>query len=217
MNSQFMKWQLAACGILSILLLVEWALGEANRKELQALLDKKIQSEYQSEPLQKLSLSKQTEDNFNTIVERPLFIEGRKPLPEKVPDAKDAEEVSQLDDWLLIGIYSNKNQPPVALFRNQKEAKKFLKLTQGQAISSWKIKTIQSDRVVLQQGSQEKSVMLLKPMQQTKTSVNKAQPPRSAAKPKRPDPPVKAVTPTPPTNPIAPTNDPSEENDIDEN
>jgi len=223
MNSRFLKWQLGIIVVLALILLSEWGYSVVSQNGLQALLIKTLAGEYQADELPELELPKHTADSFAAINERPLFIEGRKPLPEKAADAPVAADASQLEDWLLIGIYSNKNKPTVALFRKQNEAKKFLKLNANQAISGWQIKQIQADRVVLEQGGQEKPVMLLKPRQQTKMPVTPGKPVNPSAQPPHSPDPKRAVQPgrpaipaTPAPPPVDPTNIPSPENDIDE-
>lgn len=196
MNATLFKYQLAACGVLGAALVMEWGLSEIGHSQLQETLNKTIEGDYQSDPLPNLNLPKLSEANFGVIVERPLFIEGRKPLPEAPEENAAAADTGQLDDWALIGIYNkNKNRDKhVALFRNQKETKKFLKLYEEQTISGWQLIEIKSDRVVLQMGGQQKSVMLRKPREQSKTPVP----------PKRPAP---AANPTPENPPEMNNND----------
>lgn len=189
MNSRFVKWQLIACGCLSLLILVEWGIGEASRAELQAILDKDVRSDYQAEAMPALTQTQPFGEHFNVIVERPLFIEGRRPLPEQVVEETEAADNSQLDDWLLIGIYSKDNRK-MALFRKRNEAKTFLKLNETQMITGWQLMRILDDRVLLQQGGQQKSIMLRKPREQN--------PPPQA--PKRPPVPAKPKIPSVPIN-----------------
>lgn len=196
MNRTLFKWQLISAAILLFALFVEWSFTEFSRGELQEILNQTIAADYQAEPLPSLEQPKQLSGNFMGVVERPLFIEGRKPLAETVETGVEtAAETGQIDDWLLIGIY-NRDKRQWALFRKQNEAKKFLKLNEQQMISGWRLKQIQFDRVILQQGAQEKALMLRKPREQGKI-------PEPA---KRPPPPVKAVQP----NVTPPNNNPSE-------
>jgi hypothetical protein len=173
MISPLLKWQLIACAGLSGGLLVEWGIGESSLADLQEQLTKNLQSEYHAEPLQVLGSSNLTPDSYSVVLERPLFIEGRKPLPEAVPETAVAVDNGKLDDWELIGIYNKEktnDKSKMALFRKLNEAKNFLKLNESQMISGWQLKQIQADRVVLQQGGQEKSIMLRKPRPQTAPS-----------------------------------------------
>lgn len=195
MNSRFFKWQLIACAGLGTLLLAEWIIGEANRSQLQTRLDKTIQSDYQSERMPTLSPLKAFNGGMNEIVERPLFIEGRKPLPEPVAEDPQTSDNGQLDDWLLIGIY-NKDKRKQALFRKQNEAKTFLKLNETQMITGWQLTQIQNDRVVLQQGGQQKSILLRKPRVQVPVAAASNRP----------------VIPAKPRAPVAPITNNSPEN-----
>ena len=174
MNATLLKYQLVACGVLSGIILLEMGIAEMSRSQLQDVLQRNVKADYQSEPLPSLNLPKLTELAFNNIVERPLFIEGRKPLPEEIEDSSENKaDMGQLDDWALIGIYNKdkKSSKQLALFRNKKEAKKFLKLNEEQTISGWQLTQIQSDRVILQLGGQQKTVMLRKPREQSKVPI----------------------------------------------
>ena len=168
MNGVLLKYQLTTCGVLAAVLCLEIAGGELSQSRLQDTLNKRIDSEYQSDPLPSLELPKQTPDSYSTIIERPLFIEGRKPLPEAAQESAETDtDTGQLDDWELIGLYSTDSKP-MALFRKQNEAKKYLRIHEQQSISGWLLKQIQADKVILQLGGQQKSVMLRKPRHQAK-------------------------------------------------
>ncbi|QPK64641.1 hypothetical protein IVG45_06720 [Methylomonas sp. LL1] len=199
MNRKLLTGQIMAGGVLSLILLAEWSYAEFSRGRLQAIMDQTVPTDYHSEPLPTLNIPKQNTDSVNAIIERPLFIEGRRPLVETPVETAETSDTGQLDDWLLIGTYT-KNKRPTALFRKQNEARKFLKLNQDQLISGWQLKEILSDRVVLQQGAQQKPVMLRKPREQAKS----------------PAPPKKPATPIKPAKPIVPNNNnPSENNNDD--
>jgi hypothetical protein len=192
MNRRWLKWQLFVCAALSLILLAEWAIGEANRSQLQATLDKKLQADYQSESLPVLDLAKQASESYNAILEKPLFIEGRKPIPEQAADNPATADNGQLDDWLLIGVY-NKGERKLALFRKQNEAKSFLKITENQTISGWQLLQVQADRVLLQQGAQQKSIMLRKPRPQVGKLPMPAKKPVPPTKPVQQDVPINNI------------------------
>jgi len=204
MNRMLFKWQIVGCGVLASILLAEWLVGALNRSELDELLNRTTNTDYQADPLPELQVPKPLAGNFSAIIERPLFIEGRKPLAEATDASKDkTQEIGQLEDWLLIGIY-NKDRKQFALFRKQNEAKKFLKLNEQQMIAGWQLKQIQSDRVILQSAGQEKAVPLRKPRPQLK----KPMPPRPGAA-------VPAANAAQPVEPNPTNNLPSENNEND--
>jgi len=206
MNQKLLKLQLVACGMLSLVLVAEWGYGQYADRQLQALLDQQASSDFQPEELPELNADTPSADQYAAVVERPLFIEGRKPIVEEAPKEVQPVEVGQIDDWQLIGVYTKSKQPTV-LFRNQKEAKKYLKLNEQQSISGWKVQKIQPDQVTLQQGSQQKIVPLRKPRAQSPAGNAK-----SPIKPNRPGAPVNAAPPPVPANnnPIETSNDESE-------
>ena len=203
MNRKLLGLQLAACGVFSLVLLVQWGYGRMSRNQLEQSLNNKSQADYQADMLPELNLLNRSAESYAAIVERPLFVEGRKPIAENANETVQATDNGQIDDWLLIGVYDKgKHNKPLALFRKQNEAKKFLKLTEEQSISGWSVEDIQPDRVILQQGGQQKTVMLRKPRPQTKTPV----PPR----PKLPVPANPAAAPAPAQPPVETSNNESD-------
>ena len=204
MNKIWLKIQLALCGLLLLALLGEWAYGRMVWDDLQLSLAPPRPSDYQADDLPELEM---LELEMEAVVERPLFIEGRKPIIEAVENqAQPTVDHGQIDEWPLIGIY-NKGQQPMALFRKQNEAKKYLKLTEQQMIAGWQLQQIQADRVLLMQNGQTKTVMLRKPRPQLKSTTP------SAPRNKPPVPPQPApMQPTATPN----NNEPSPETNNDE-
>lgn len=180
MNQKLIRLQLLACGLLSLALLAEWSYSRLTGRQLQALLAPRAQTDFQAEELPSIANSKGSADTYSEIVDRPVFIEGRRPLAEVNPaENTQNQDVGQIDDWALVGVY-NKDKRPIALFSKRNEARKFLKITEDQSISGWQLKQIQADRVLLQQAGQEKSVVLRKPRAQVKPPMpgKPAVPPR---------------------------------------
>jgi hypothetical protein len=199
--SPIMKAQWVACVSLAGLLAVEWMLGVSSSAELKKQLETEIHAEYNAESLPTLKSTKRLVDNYNVIVEKPLFIEGRRPLPDVVEDSPQDADNGQLDDWSLIGIYNKdkNNKRKVALFRKQNEARTFLRLNETQTISGWELAEIQDDRVLLRQGGQQKSIMLRKPRPQMPQTPASNRPARNSI-PQRPNVPPVNTSPENDTN-----------------
>ncbi|WP_446811738.1 hypothetical protein ACH50O_09295 [Methylomonas sp. 2BW1-5-20] len=199
MNQKLIRLQLLGCGILSIALLAEWAYSRFTARELQSLLEPRSQTAFQAEELPSIADSKNSIETYSEIVERPLFIEGRKPIAEASPteNLQNADS-GQIDDWALIGIYI-KDKKPIALFSKRNEARKFQKISEDQTIAGWQLKQIQADRVLLLQAGQERSVVLRKPRAQVKPPIpgKPAVPPR----PPQPNAIAKPIEPVPDENP----------------
>ncbi|MDT4331240.1 hypothetical protein ACQE3E_15160 [Methylomonas sp. MED-D] len=209
MNQKLLKLQLIGCGLASLTLAAEWTYGNLAWNELLKALEPPVPAEFQSEELPELPERQRSLENFAEIVDRPVFIEGRRPIADTATsDATAGPDLGQIDDWALIGIY-NKDRNPIALFSKRNEAKKFQKLNESQSISGWTLKQILADRVVLTQAGQEKAVALRKPRPQTKPPVpgRPPVPPRPAQPPAAMQPPPKPNEPSPPVENVENIND----------
>lgn len=199
MNQKLIRLQMLGCGLLSVTLLAEWSYSQFTARQLQTMLSPRAQADFQAEELPSIADDKGSAESYSEIVDRPVFIEGRRPVVEASAAANTQnQDLGQIEDWELIGVY-NKDKRPTALFRKRNEAKKFMKISEEQSISGWQLKQIQADHVVLLQAGQEKSVVLRKPRAQTKPPV----PGRPAIPPKPPQPAAvaKPIEPAPNENP----------------
>ncbi len=181
MNWKLIKIQLAGCAFFGSLLAVEWIWGLAEVRSLQAGLNyEQINNDSEVELPEMPARS--TLVNAE-LVERPLFIEGRKPVAEAPVSAQENVEIGQIDDWLLVGVYSCPGKQPYAMFNKRSEPKKHLKITKSQIVSGWVLKEIQSDLVVLQQAGQDKKVLLRKPRASSPTQPGAGLKPPPGANP----------------------------------
>jgi len=203
MNLKLVKLQLIVSWLLGLILIAEYAYGLAAARQLQQSLQFSKDDSPSSSELPAISKLKLTNGDFNELVERPLFIEGRKPVVEATAEATQNADNGQIDDWELVGIYT-KGPKTTVLFAKKNETRKFLKIGLEQLVSGWMLKEIQADRVVLQQAAQMKTVMLRKPRADIKTA-----PP--AGKPAVPVKPAKPAIPAPHTTPEN-VNDDSQKN-----
>lgn len=166
MSNQGLKWLAGACGLLIMGLFIEWiVMGAAKRplSELQVAV-KAIKSETMELP--KLSIKKQLVGKYFHMVENPLFIEGRKPMPD-VETEVISQAVGKIEDLILVGIYSIQGRI-TALFEQKGGDKASLKKSEGDDVSGWLLKEVQSDRVILEQAGKEQTLLLRKPKPKTK-------------------------------------------------
>ncbi|WP_347989606.1 hypothetical protein [Methylomonas sp. AM2-LC] len=196
MNLKLLKVQALLSALFCLILAAEWGYAEYSNRELQQQLKAEAADTASIAELPSIVNLKTAATEFNEVVERPLFIEGRKPIVEVPAENAQQAEISQIDDWSLIGIYHKDNQP-VALFSKKTEAKKYLKIKVGQLISGCVLNDIQPDRVILQQAGQQKTVLLRKP---------RAEPPavpggKPASRPPPPPKQPKNLVPPPNINP----------------
>jgi len=190
MNLKLVKLQLLLSGLLGLILIAEYVYGLSAARSLQQSLQFSKDDSPLSSELPAISTMKPANGEYNELVERPLFIEGRKPVVEAMAETAQNADNGQIDDWELIGIYTKGNKTTV-IFAKKNETRKFLKISLEQMVSGWLLKDIQLDRVVLQQGAQIKTVMLRKP----RADIKPAPPAGKPAIPVKPARPAPHITP----------------------
>lgn len=167
MNNNVIKGLLGLCLLLLLVLIIEWLMIEpSERTVVPATATENNQSSLTELP--KLKLAKQAVETYSQMVERPLFIKGRKPIADEEGEAI-TEEVGEIEDLILLGIYSIKGKTS-ALFKKMETGRKkpgksrtFLKKSEGEDVAGWLLKEIETDRVVMEQRGKEQTIMLRKP------------------------------------------------------
>ncbi len=101
-------------------------------------------------------------DNYQEIVMRPLFIEGRRPIEGGGDDDSIAAISNDIKQFALMGIYTIENNP-IALIKDQANADQYLKKAVGDEIAGWTIKQILTDRIVIGRSGQTQEIELRKP------------------------------------------------------
>ncbi len=160
MNSNLIKLLFAMCMLFVLILLLEWSLSESAEDNNA---DRLLTSEEGNKAIKlpEIALSKKAKESYTTMVEKPLFIKGRQPVEESV-DVIEKTVDGKIDDLILDGLYTVDGRM-VALMRESKAGKEYLKKSEGDEIAGWIIKEMRSDRIFLESGSDEKAVMLRKP------------------------------------------------------
>jgi hypothetical protein len=96
---------------------------------------------------------------FTAFIAQPLFIEGRKPLPEEAEAG--ALETKKPPEVHLTGIITAPNALQLILVRDQ--SNKTLRLKPGEAIDGWRVAELKDDQVILQQNGKTHILKLIKP------------------------------------------------------
>ena len=95
---------------------------------------------------------------FNATLERPIFMQDRRPFAPDEPDKTDAVPVNRPIGLSLLGIlYSSKSRLAVLLRDSDGEE---LHLTEGESHEGWTLETIEPKAVVFRRGDQEKRLLL---------------------------------------------------------
>ncbi len=134
--------------------------------EMSAPIQAKTNNTDIEESLPNLDLTETSEDSYSDLVERPLFIKGRKPVSEPEPENTSTAIVKRTDvfNWDLTGIYATPKIVTVFFSRtNAKVAKdNYRKCKLNDEVDGWKVSEIHPDNVVLTQAGENKTLQLRK-------------------------------------------------------
>jgi type II secretory pathway component PulC len=160
MFNPLIKILLGLSGLLLLLLVLEWYWLGTVEPQQQSL---ETSATFEEIPLPQLDFARQTLENTQDMLKRPLFMQGRRPLennPEEV-----IEPAGDIDEFLLMGVYQVDDKP-VALLKD-KQQQRYEKKTEGESIAGWEIKQVLADRIVIERQGHEKTVLLRKPKPKT--------------------------------------------------
>ncbi len=100
-------------------------------------------------------------EHYRNFVSRPLFIEGRTPIPAEAQET-GTTAASDLSTLQLTGILDTPESGQVVLLRSR-DGKRHYRLHPGETIDGWRLVEIAPDQVVLQRGGRRQPLRLHKP------------------------------------------------------
>ncbi len=162
MNLKLIKLLAVVCGVLLLVVLLEWLYFYFIHAQLIDEISKVKTEPYQADELPMIDLEQKAETSFKAMVERPLFTEGRRELISETEDTETKAMETSLQDWQLIGIYST-DKGLTALFTSTKrtaDKKTSLKLVEGDELAGRKLVEIKPESLVLEQHGQKKILLL---------------------------------------------------------
>jgi hypothetical protein len=122
--------------------------------------------ETQDEELPSLDLEAKSEDEYSDLVERPLFIKGRKPVLEPETESAPVAEVKRMEAfvWNLTGVFTTPKGVTAFFSRINGKVEKdnYRKLQLGGEIDGWKLSEIHPDKVMFTQTGETKILPLRK-------------------------------------------------------
>ena len=145
-------------------------------------LKKNVTIQSQEEQTTGLDLSDPSEDSYSDLVERPMFIKGRKPVEEPIPEEMALATAHKTENvnWELIGIYRTPKGTTAFFSRSNGHLPKdnFRKCKLGDSLDGWQLSDINENGVNLTQGTETKNLPLrkMKPKNATPTPVSPTNP-----------------------------------------
>ncbi len=172
MNRPIIFVLIALNALLAVVLAVEWvASTESSITQTETKVDN-VESE-ESPPA--LDLTETSEDSYSDLVDRPMFIKGRKPVDEPVPESAPvvATKKTEAIVWDLTGIFTTPKGVTAFFSRTNAKVSKdnYRKYKVGEELDGWKVSEIHTDNVVLTQMNETKTLLLRKAKPKTPTPI----------------------------------------------
>ena len=165
MNFKLIKLLAVVCGVLIVVIVAEWQFARYSKKQLFTQSAAGVEQDYAPGELPQIELAQQPEDSYVELTNRPLFVEGRRPVMETEEESEQVVVPLEKFDWELDGVFIHQDMT-IALFSRSKKTPdqdNHLKKTEGETIDGWKLLEIDTDKVVLEQGGKRHELMLRKP------------------------------------------------------
>ena len=158
MNSKL----LLICLILLLFFTLEWFYGLYLQKQILESISAKTKASSASF-MPHFDLNQQPEISYSDLVNRPLFIQGRRSVED---NTTHTTSITNNMDWQLSGVYTTRKGLMALLSRtteNSTESKPYRKVIIGTEFDGWAVTGIYNDRIRLTHGNQEKDLLLRKP------------------------------------------------------
>ncbi|MEE9356368.1 MAG: hypothetical protein V3U75_12335 [Methylococcaceae bacterium] len=163
------RWSLLLLlGCLALLIIIgaEWLYVEQYRIKFLSRINAVEGVAFDLDKVPEFNGLKKPISEYVKIANRPLFIEGRKPVPEEEKlDEGEVLAVVEDFDLSLIGVVST----PKGIFALMEDPKakdrqdRFFKAKQNELIHDWEVAKIWNDKVIMRHDKEIKEVALAKP------------------------------------------------------
>lgn len=112
------------------------------------------------------------QESFTEIVERPLFLEDRKPLEDQPEDPGDSplDIIATKLGAKLMGVYSSEEGLIALILRSDG---KYSRVIEGDEVDGWLVKQMHADRIVFAQGNSTEELKLHKPRPKKSTRATR--------------------------------------------
>lgn len=143
----------------------EWMLLDHSAAQVQARLDQPSDSALMPEKLSANDFLMKPKEQYAQQVERPLFIQGRRPLPpvepvDETPPPTPTAPPGKLNAKLM-GIIDVPSGRKALIYDIKK--RRYLSLQEGEKINGWRLTSLSSGKAVLRQGLTTEEILLRKP------------------------------------------------------
>ncbi|MDD5034549.1 MAG: hypothetical protein PHE55_07295 [Methylococcaceae bacterium] len=153
--------------ILTVILLMQWLHYRNQQADLRNRLSVKPEVHLETSTQEGESYDLPGQDEYTALVERPLFMEGRRPATDEGSASESVSvEKTPLTVKLMGVIFTP--QDKLGLFLDAQG--KYKRAHKNGVIGGWKVAEIQPDKVIMEQGDAKEELKLLKPKPKTTPS-----------------------------------------------
>lgn len=159
LNVKLLSLLLICCAVLAVIVVGEWVYANYSYQSLLTSIEDIDEAADEIETMPEIKLAEKSQESYSAMVNRPLFTEGRKP----VDDADDATPVQEFTGKIELILTGLVETPEGITAMLQDNNKKHYRAKQGEEAQGWEVTKIEADKVIVEQGSNRKELMLRKP------------------------------------------------------
>jgi hypothetical protein len=164
MNNKLVPVLASVCIVCALIIIGEWLYAMQAQKQILTS-STSTETKISHDEMPDIELTRQSEDSYVDLVARPLFIKGRKPVDEPSPEEVQNMAVTNIFDWELNGVYTTKKGLSALFSRSKSKVAKdnHRKVGIGADLDGWKLTELHQDKAILNQGNEQKELLLRKP------------------------------------------------------
>ena len=194
----------AGSALLAVVLLSQWLHYRGKQSDLRKLLATKVENRMEAQPLEAQHFELPGLEEYTATIERPLFMEGRRPATE---DASEPETATLEKKPLAVKLMGVVFAPGETLGLFVDAHGKYKRLRINDSIGGWKVAGIEADKAIREQDGTREELKLAKPKQKKSPGQPKPGGPAPIGQPGMPGqqvPPFGAMNPNNPNIPEEP-------------
>ncbi|MCX7109300.1 MAG: hypothetical protein NTX45_04025 [Proteobacteria bacterium] len=153
---------IAVSALLSVVFVSQWLHYRHQRTDLKKLLATKVEARMEDQGVEEQHFELPSLEEYSATVERPLFMEGRRPATVEAnePEAAPVEK-KPLAVKLMGVVFAPKET--LGLFVDAQG--KYKRLRINDSIGGWKVEGIEADKAIMEQDGAKEELKLAKPKQ----------------------------------------------------
>ena len=153
---------IAVSALLSVVFVSQWLHYRHQRTDLKKLLATKVEARMEDQGVEEQHFELPSLEEYSATVERPLFMEGRRPATVEANESEAAPvEKKPLAVKLMGVVFAPKET--LGLFVDAQG--KYKRLRINDSIGGWKVTGIEADKAIMEQDGAKEELKLAKPKQ----------------------------------------------------